>query len=76
MAFRDLEGLVDYAFVDKLNLKKETWERLEPFMARNYPKLLELYRGLYHGDTGLWSDIAVKVSELGDKYGIKIQAVF
>jgi hypothetical protein len=71
-----LEGLVDYAFVDKLNLKKGTWERLEPFMARNYPKLLELYRGLYHGDKDLWSDITIKVSELANKYNVKARLVF
>jgi DNA repair photolyase len=70
MIFKDLNGLVDHVMIDKLNLKKGTWERLEPFMARNYPKLLPLYRALYRGNSDAYHEILNKAGELKNKYGL------
>lgn len=75
MVFTDLEGLVDHALVDRLNLKKGTWERMEPFMARYYPKLLPLYRDLYCGENILWSDAFKRVAELAKRHNVRINVV-
>jgi DNA repair photolyase len=72
--FQDIKGLVGYAFVDRLNLKRATWDRLEPFMTRHYPRLLPLYRELYRGSDELWNETIVRVSELAGKHRIKIIA--
>jgi DNA repair photolyase len=71
MCFRDLSGVVEHVLVDKLNIRSGTWSRMEPFMARNYPGLLPLYRSIYHGDADFWNDTWVRVSELKRKYGLK-----
>jgi DNA repair photolyase len=75
MVFRDIRGLVDHVLVDKLNLKRGTWSRFEPFMARNYPKLLPLYRGLQRGDQTVWEDTWVRIGELAKRYGVKVKIV-
>jgi DNA repair photolyase len=69
--FRDLEGIVDYAFIDNLNLKHATWIRIKPFMAKNYPELLPLYQRIYQGDNSVWNDIWAEVGTWSKKYGIK-----
>ncbi len=73
--FRDINGLADHVLVDKLNLRQGTWSRLEPFMARNYPKLLPLYRDLYRGNQDIWNDIMKRVSELARKHDARVNAV-
>ena len=73
--FRDLEGVVDHALVDRLNIRRGTWERLEPFMARNYPKLLPLYRSLYHGNVELWNEVMARVAGLAREHKVRINVV-
>ena len=70
--FRDLGDLVDHVMVDRLNLKSGTWAYLEPFLAKNYPKLLPLYRDLRRGDMEIWNDIMIRISELTRGGKVKI----
>jgi DNA repair photolyase len=76
MIFRDLEGAVDNVMVDKINLKRGTWERFEPFLAKHYPRLLPIYASLYHGDREIWDDISIRVSELGNRHNIKARLIY
>lgn len=74
--FSDLEGVVEHVLVDRLNLKAGTWARLEPFMAKHYPKLLPLYQGLRRGDSGIWDDIMTRMGELAREHGIKVRSAY
>jgi DNA repair photolyase len=71
--FRDIEGIVGYAFVDRLNLRKGTWDRFGPFMERHYPELLPVYSQIRSGDRDIWDDIMKRVSELAGEHGIKVR---
>ena len=73
--FSDLEGLVEHVLVDKLNLKRGTWSRLEPFLVRHYPKLLPMYTNLYRGDDMFWTDTKVRIGEIARKHGIGVKIV-
>ena len=73
--FRDISGKVEYAMVDRLNLRPGTWERLEPFLARYYPSLLRTYRGLHRGDEEFWRNVMIKAGELARKHGVKARII-
>jgi DNA repair photolyase len=70
--FDDLNGVVDEVIVDRLNLKPGTWERLEPFLRRNYPRLLPLYTDLKRGNNGLWNDMMRNIHAQARKTGIRV----
>lgn len=74
--FQDLEGLVDYAFVDRLNLRKDTWDRFGPFMERHYPRLLPLYGRIRSGDADVWDGIMKEVAELAASHNIRVRMAY
>ena len=72
LVFRDLEGLADHILIDKINIKKGVWNRLQPFLAKYYPKLEPLYEEIMKGNSYLENDMLMKVKEFSGKYNIKI----
>lgn len=75
MVFRDLDGIVDYVLVDKLNLKKGTWERFEPFMSRNFPSLLPAYRNIHHGNQDFWDSLWPEIGRLARRHDVRVKVV-
>jgi len=69
--FQDIETLVDYAFVDRLNLMRGTWDRFGPFMARHYPNMLPVYREIRRGDKGIWDGIIKRVAKVAGKHRVR-----
>jgi DNA repair photolyase len=75
-AFRDLEGLVDQVLIDKLNLRKGSWDRLDPVLAKNFPRLSGVYEAIYRGDNSIWNDMYFQANDLAKRYGIKIRHAY
>ena len=78
--FSDVSGLVDYAYVDRLNIYSKVWSNMEPLLKEHYPELLGKYRLLRVKNTSFarnyWSRRREKVKELSEKYSVPVRILF
>ena len=70
--FEDLDGIVEYVLVDRLNLRRDCWKRFREFKVREYPGLVPLYESIYSGGSNIWKKIMSEVHSQADSHRIRI----
>ncbi|MFH1105823.1 MAG: radical SAM protein [Candidatus Aenigmatarchaeota archaeon] len=69
--FDALNGIADFVYVDKLNLKPGTWSKLAPALEKNYPSLVGAWREILFTKNGYYHDLKSRITKISSGMGIK-----
>lgn len=69
--FQTLKGIANFVYVDRLNLKPGTWNRLEPVLERNYPELVGAWREILFAKNGYYADLKTRITKISSGMGIR-----
>ncbi len=69
--FDALKGIVDFVYVDKLNLKPGTWSKLEPVLEKNYPSLVGAWWEILFTKNEYYRDLKSRIIKISAERGIR-----
>jgi len=69
------EAKVEYVWVELLNIRKSTLDRLLPFIRKEFPEKIGDFENMIENYEEYVSGVRMKVKELEKKYGLKVKEV-
>lgn len=62
---------IEYIYIDKLNLKPGTWDKLEKTLEINYPELINKWKNIFLQKDNYYEGLRKEIIKLCEKNGIK-----
>jgi DNA repair photolyase len=64
---------VKNVMIDKLNLKIGTWNKIQEFLNKNYPELIQKYKEIFFEKSNYYNEVKIKVARICKENNLRFE---